>query len=73
MSLLKRSTTLIRCDICKVPFDPVFGGACKSCGRLLCALHLYGNPARRLVAYAGFSSPCVECRQKRRATEGSTR
>ena len=51
MALLRPSVILARCDICRLPFDPVFGGICPQCGKLLCSTHLFGNPLVKLAAY----------------------
>jgi hypothetical protein len=50
MAVLKSSALLGRCEQCRQPFDPVYGGACARCGRLLCAVHLHGPLWRRIVA-----------------------
>ena len=39
---------LARCDQCRTFFDPVYGGVCARCGRLLCATHLHGGFLARI-------------------------
>jgi hypothetical protein len=66
MALFKPSDQLARCDVCRTVFDPVFGGVCARCHRLLCETHLHGGFFRRLL---GRLNPrpavCVDCRAKR--------
>lgn len=50
------------CEACGEKFDPVYGGACTSCRRLLCSEHLYGSRWWRLLGYVGREVKCVECR-----------
>jgi hypothetical protein len=71
MSVLRRSTLMARCDICKLPFDPINGGVCKKCGRLLCSTHFHGGFLPRAASLLGFNLPCAQCRQKSGATEGA--
>lgn len=63
MALFNRSAQLARCDECRTVFDPVYGGVCAKCNRLLCATHLYGGFWQRLL---GRLVPrrvhCVQCR-----------
>lgn len=50
------------CEACGERFDPVYGGACPSCRRLLCSTHLYGSRWQRLRGYFGREVQCVDCR-----------
>ncbi|TAJ99065.1 MAG: hypothetical protein EPO39_17055 [Candidatus Manganitrophaceae bacterium] len=34
--------TLMECDQCQRRFDPMDGGICSKCRRLLCSRHLHG-------------------------------
>jgi len=67
MAVFKASTQFGRCEKCRAPFDPVYGGACARCGRLLCARDLYGGFWRQLVArlIPRRSAICVQCRATR--------
>ncbi len=62
MPFFVKSSTLAQCDQCSMRFDPVYGGVCPSCGRLLCARHLYGEGARRFLKYFGVRTVCAQCR-----------
>jgi hypothetical protein len=62
MRLLFRPTTLVmECDSCRTRFDPIQGGVCPTCERLLCNRHLYGSWVRRLRGYFGMKTVCPEC------------
>jgi len=62
MRLLFRPTTLVmECDQCRERFDPIQGGVCPRCERLLCNRHLYGSWVRRLRGYLGLRTVCPEC------------
>jgi hypothetical protein len=52
------------CDACQVSFDPVRGGVCAECRRMLCARHLAGTslPARIATLFGVMPKRCVECR-----------
>lgn len=63
MAYLQQSRTLGTCDECRVPFDPVKGGVCPRCGRLLCGEHFYGSFLRRLQGIVGGRPACVRCRR----------
>jgi hypothetical protein len=58
------TTALVRteCDICDYRFDPIHGGVCEKCKRILCMKHLHGSWIRRLQVDLGSRSICVECR-----------
>lgn len=66
MAIFKASARLGRCDECRRPYDPVYGGGCARCHRLLCPEHLHGGAWRRLVArLVPRASPvCVRCRRE---------
>ena len=69
------------CERCGAWFDPVRGGVCPSCGRILCGDDLYGSLAMRLRGYVGLPVRCRACRprgalppltpRERRRREGS--
>jgi hypothetical protein len=62
MRLLFRPTTLVlECDSCRTRFDPIEGGVCPTCERLLCNRHLYGSWLRRFRGYFGVRTVCVDC------------
>jgi hypothetical protein len=71
MGMLKQSSLMARCDVCRMPFDPVFGGTCTQCGKLLCAEHLYGSVLVKLAGYAGIRRPCVDCRRRAAPVEAN--
>ena len=50
------------CEMCGRRFDLVKGGACVQCRRALCADHLHGSWARRLLVDLGAQPVCVQCR-----------
>lgn len=63
MVLFKPSAQLARCDECRSFFDPVYGGVCVRCKRLLCATHLHGGFLQRLVGrLVPRRTECVQCR-----------
>jgi hypothetical protein len=67
MMLFKPSAQLARCDQCRAFFDPVFGGVCARCRRLLCATHLYGGFFQRVLGRFNLRQAlCVDCRAKTR-------
>ena len=57
------SSLLAQCDKCRLPFDPVYGGVCSQCRRLLCGRHMYGSVFRRLQSFFGTPLVCPECRR----------
>ncbi|HEU4628485.1 MAG TPA: hypothetical protein VFS08_02030 [Gemmatimonadaceae bacterium] len=65
MAVFQQSRTLATCDECRVHFDPVRGGVCPQCRRLLCGTHYYGSPLRRLQGLVGGRPRCVACREGR--------
>ena len=62
MPMLRRSSLMAACDECGRAFDPVKGGVCPACGRLLCGEHFYGSLLRRMLGYLGVPTRCVRCR-----------
>ena len=63
VKMLRPSSMLAECDECRVPFDPVNGGVCSRCNRLLCGKHIFGSIARRLQSYLGSALVCTACRR----------
>ncbi|HEX6052212.1 MAG TPA: hypothetical protein VFZ21_23265 [Gemmatimonadaceae bacterium] len=53
------------CDACGGRVDLVKGGACEQCRRVLCATHLHGSFARRILVDLGARTLCVDCRAGR--------
>jgi len=67
MAVFQQSRTLGTCDECRATFDPVSGGVCPACRRLLCGAHYYGgSPLRRLQALLGGRPRCPKCRMEGR-------
>lgn len=62
--MLRRSAVLAPCDECGRAFDPVQGGVCPRCGRLLCGMHLYRSLLRKMLGYLGVPTDCAQCRRK---------
>ncbi len=61
------------CEQCGERFDPVKGGVCAACSRILCGTHLFGSRAYRLRAVVGLPAVCVACRNEgRRVVRGGT-
>jgi len=75
MGFFRASAQLGRCEQCRTLFDPVYGGACARCGRLLCAAHLHGGFWRQLVArlVPRRSTICAACRASRAWTQRARR
>ena len=65
MPVFQPSRTLAACDECRTLFDPVHGGVCPSCRRLLCGTHYYGSLLRRLQGLVGGRPRCPACREGR--------
>jgi len=61
--MYRRSALMANCDECGREFDPVHGGVCPKCHRLLCRKDLYGSGFRRVLAYFGVGTECVRCRR----------
>ena len=53
MAYLQQSRMMATCDECRARFDPVRGGVCPNCRRLLCGTHYYGSFLRRIQAMLG--------------------
>ena len=64
MAVFQGSKMIATCDECRTRFDPVHGGVCPSCRRLLCTTHLYGSFVRRLQGMLLLGGPpqCPYCR-----------
>ncbi len=62
IKMLRPSSMLAACDECRLPFDPVHGGVCSRCHRLLCGHHIYGSILRRLQSFLGMALVCPACR-----------
>ncbi|HEY0972525.1 MAG TPA: hypothetical protein VGE02_16260 [Gemmatimonadales bacterium] len=67
MAMLQRSRIIAKCDECRMPFDPVRGGVCPRCRRLLCGRHYYGSFLSRLQGMLGMVPLCPRCRAARGA------
>ena len=65
LKMLRPSSKLASCDECGVSFDPVHGGVCSRCGRLLCGKHVFGSIVRRVQSWLGFALVCTVCRSGR--------
>lgn len=61
MRLLRESTVAAECERCGVRFDPVSGGVCSVCRRILCDAHLNGSFLRRARTWFGAAPVCVYC------------
>ena len=61
MRLLRESTVAAECERCGVRFDPVSGGVCSVCRRILCDAHLNGSFFRRARTWFGAAPVCVFC------------
>src|SRR5688500_20354276 len=61
MKLLRESTVAAECERCGVRFDPVTGGVCSVCRRILCDAHLNGSFFRRARTCFGAAPACVYC------------
>ena len=62
VKMFQPSSMLAQCDECRAAFDPVHGGVCSRCRRLLCGRHIYGSLLRRLQSYLGLALVCTACR-----------
>ena len=65
MQVFRPSSYLAQCERCGARFDPVQGGVCPSCNRILCGTHMYGSWFRRLRAQLGGKTMCVECEARK--------
>lgn len=59
--MLRESTVAAECERCGVRFDPVSGGVCSVCRRILCDAHLNGSFLRRARGWFGAAPVCVHC------------
>ena len=59
----RQSTISTDCDACGGRVDVIEGGACATCGRILCFTHLYGSWVARLRVELGGAPRCVDCRK----------
>ena len=51
------------CDRCGARFDPIQGGVCAQCRRILCGEHLHGSRWQRLRTQVfGAPTVCIYCR-----------
>jgi hypothetical protein len=67
MPFFRPSTFRGQCERCGAWFDPVHGGVCASCGKILCIAHLHGSMLARLRSLLGGQPVCAACRSARRA------
>lgn len=58
-------TVYMECDRCGLPFEPIKGGLCQRCDRILCPADLHGDLLSRWRAAITGRPICVECRAKR--------
>lgn len=70
MPTFRKSSVFAECDRCGASFDPVYGGVCDACRRVLCTRHFYGSLLRRVLVYLGAGQRCVACRQRPDSTAG---
>jgi hypothetical protein len=62
VKMLRPSSMMATCDECRARFDPVHGGVCSRCNRLLCGQHIYGSFLRRIRSWIGGPLVCTICR-----------
>ncbi|MDQ4081260.1 MAG: DUF2043 domain-containing protein [Gemmatimonadota bacterium] len=61
--LTKRLPTVyMKCERCGLPFEPMKGGLCQRCDRILCPTDLHGSTVARWRAALTGRAICVECR-----------
>ena len=66
--MMKRlATVYVDCERCGLPFEPMKGGLCHRCDRILCPADLHGDIFSRWRAAITGRALCVECRQNRPA------
>jgi hypothetical protein len=63
VKMLRPSSMFATCDECRAAFDPVHGGVCSRCHRLLCGRHIYGSIFRRVQSWLGTALICPACRR----------
>jgi hypothetical protein len=61
-----------RCEQCGTAFDPLSGGICAACGRLLCGRHLRGWLASLLPPLGSDAPRCPDCRRSDRPVQQRT-
>jgi hypothetical protein len=62
------------CEQCHTRFDPVTGGICAQCHRLLCGRHLRGWRPALFALFERAQPVCVACRRADEApSSGATR
>ena len=60
------------CDRCGARFDPIRGGVCEQCRRILCGEHLHGTRWQRLrTQLFGGPTVCIYCRAESARTPES--
>jgi hypothetical protein len=64
-----KASVRTECDACDYRFDPLHGGVCERCQRILCMKHLHGSWLRRLLVDLGARPVCVDCRAGRTPTQ----
>lgn len=67
MLMTRSPTVYIDCERCGLPFEPIKGGLCQRCDRILCAADLHGDLLSRWKAALTGRTICVECRAKPQA------
>src|SRR5688500_281596 len=67
MMMMRSPTVYMECERCGLPFEPIKGGLCQRCDRILCAADLHGDLLSRWRAALTGRVICVECRRKREA------
>jgi hypothetical protein len=64
-----KATVRTECEVCDFRFDPLHGGVCERCSRILCMRHLHGSWLRRLSVDLGARCICVDCRSGNKPIE----
>lgn len=57
-------TVYMHCERCRLPFEPMKGGLCERCDRILCPNDLHGSLFARWRAAVTRHAVCVECRAR---------
>ena len=73
LSTMAQPAIPFTCEECGARFDPLGGGICEACGRLLCARHLRGWLRGLLPPLAAGRLVCVACRRAGTAAGGMDR
>ncbi|MGQ0712404.1 MAG: hypothetical protein ACT4PJ_01595 [Gemmatimonadaceae bacterium] len=58
-------TVFMKCERCGLPFEPIKGGLCQRCDRILCPADLHGSALARWRAALTGRATCLECRSQR--------